>query len=165
MRASFVDDDLTHYAEHGAPALPAAARTRVIEHDGARIWYAVAGTGMPVVLLHGGLGSSDNWGHQIDALADAGYRAILIDARGHGRSTRDERALTHTLFAADVLAVMDAEHVAAAPIVGWSDGAIIALQLAVSAPERVRGVFFFGGIASAAGEHEMVPTAPARPAV
>jgi pimeloyl-ACP methyl ester carboxylesterase len=44
-----------------------------------------------VILLHGGLGHSGNWGYQVPALMDAGYRAVLTDSRGHGRSTRDAR--------------------------------------------------------------------------
>ena len=155
----FVDDELTLYAEHGAPALPANTRESVVENDGARIWYGVHGTGKPVILLHGGLGNSDNWGHQVSALSEGGYRVVLIDSRGHGRSTRDERPLSYALLASDVLAVMDAEGIAAAPIVGWSDGAIVALRLAVAAPRRVSGVFFFGAAADTDGFRQMVPSA------
>jgi alpha-beta hydrolase superfamily lysophospholipase len=58
-------------------------------------------------MLDGGLGHSGNWGYQVPALADSGYRAVLIDSRGHGDSTRDERPYTYELRASDVLAVMD----------------------------------------------------------
>ena len=47
----------------------------------------------PVILLHGGLANSDYWGDQVPALTAAGHRVILIDSRGHGRSTRDDRPL------------------------------------------------------------------------
>ncbi len=138
------DDDLTAFAAHGAPPLPAASEQGYVEHDGARIWYAAHGAGSPVILLHGGLGNSENWGHQVPALTGAGYRAIVIDSRGHGRSTRDARPFAYELMASDVLAVMDALHVARAALVGWSDGATIALILAMRDPARVSGVFFFG---------------------
>ncbi len=85
------DDDLTRFAAEGAPVLPTATVEGYVEHDGAQIWYATYGQGAPVLLLHGGLGHSGNWGYQVPALLAAGYRAVLIDTRGHGRSTRDAR--------------------------------------------------------------------------
>jgi pimeloyl-ACP methyl ester carboxylesterase len=97
-----------------------------------------------VILLHGGLGHSGNWGYQVPALVRSGYRAVLIDSRGHGRSTRDARPFTYELMASDVSAVMDALHLEKAGLVGWSDGACTALILASKAPSRVAGVFFFG---------------------
>jgi pimeloyl-ACP methyl ester carboxylesterase len=137
------DDDLSRFEAEGAMPLPATNDQGYVEHDGARIWYAAYGSGSPVILLHGGLGHGGNWGYQVPALLNAGYRAILIDSRGHGRSTRDERPYTYELMASDVAAVMDALGVQRAGFVGWSDGAVIALILAAKAPERVAGVFFF----------------------
>jgi pimeloyl-ACP methyl ester carboxylesterase len=77
-------------------------------------------------------------------LVSAGRRVVLIDGRGHGRSTRDLRPFTYELMASDVLAVMDVLQVEKVPIVGWSDGACTALVLARNAPARIAGVFFFG---------------------
>jgi pimeloyl-ACP methyl ester carboxylesterase len=94
-------------------------------------------------MLHGGLGHSGNWGHQVGPLCDAGYRVILVDTRGHGRSTRDARPFTYQLLASDVLAVTDAFGLERVALVGWSDGACTALVLAMQAPARANGVFFF----------------------
>jgi pimeloyl-ACP methyl ester carboxylesterase len=138
------DDDLSRFAADGAAPLPVTLDHGHVEHDGARIWYATYGSGPPVILLHGGLGHSGNWGYQVPALVGRGYRAVLIDSRGHGRSTRDQRPFTYELMASDVSAVMDALQLEKAAIVGWSDGACTALVLASKAPERVAGVFFFG---------------------
>src|SRR5215208_1321698 len=138
------DDDLSKFEAEGAAPLPATDDQGAIEHDGARIWYATYGSGRPVILLHGGLGHSGNWGYQVPALISSGYRAVVIDSRGHGRSTRDGRPYTYELMALDVLAVMDALPLEKAGLVGWSDGACTALILASEAPERVAGVFFFG---------------------
>ena len=138
------DDDLRKFEADGAGALPVANDQGYVEHDGARIWYATYGSGAPVLLLHGGLGHSGNWGYQVPALAKYGYRAVLIDSRGHGRSTRDSRPFMYELMASDVLAVMDELHLEKAAVAGWSDGACIALILAMKAPVRVAGVFFFG---------------------
>jgi len=137
------DDALHVFAARGAPPLPDTAEAGWAEHEGARIRYTVYGAGRPVVLLHGGLGHGGNWGYQVPALVDAGHRVIVVDSRGHGRSTRDARPYSYELMAGDVLAVMDATGVARAALVGWSDGACTALILAHRAPARAAGVFFF----------------------
>jgi pimeloyl-ACP methyl ester carboxylesterase len=137
------DDDLSRFGADGAAPLPLTHDQGYVENDGARIWYATYGSGSPVILLHGGLGHSGNWGYQVPALVGSGYRAVLIDSRGHGRSTRDARPFRYELMASDVLAVMDALHLEKAGVVGWSDGATIALILAMKAPTRVAGVYFF----------------------
>ena len=137
------DDDLERFRSQGAAPLPEAVDSGYVEHDGARIWYATYGTGSPVILLHGGLGHSGNWGYQVPALVGSGYRAIVIDSRGHGRSTRDWRPYTYELMASDVCAVMDALQIEKAAFVGWSDGACTALIFSAKSPARVVGVFFF----------------------
>ena len=152
------DDDLSKFEADGAAPLPDTDDQGYIEHDGARIWYAAYGSGPPVILLHGGLGHSGNWGYQVPALVSSGYRAVLIDSRGHGRSTRDGRPYTYELMAADVAAVMDALRLDQAGLVGWSDGACSALILASKAPTRVAGVFFFACNMDPSGTKEFVFT-------
>jgi pimeloyl-ACP methyl ester carboxylesterase len=137
------DDDLRKFEADGAPALSVASGQGYVENDGARIWHAAHGSGPAVILLHGGLGHSGNWGYQVPALVRSGYRAVLIDSRGHGRSTRDSRPFTYERMASDVLAVMNALRLERAGLVGWSDGACLALILAAKAPTRVAGVFYF----------------------
>lgn len=154
------DDDLSRFAAEGAPALPEATAKGYVEHDGARIWYATFGNGSPVVLLHGGLGHSGNWGYQVPALVAAGHRAILIDSRGHGRSTRDQRPYSYELMGTDLLAVLDTLGVERAALVGWSDGACTALVLARRAPERVAGVFFFACNVDPSGTKELDESNP-----
>ena len=136
------DDDLKDFAAQGL-ALPSGATESHVTHDGARIWYASYGAGPPVILLHGGLGHSGNWGKQVPALVEAGYRAIVIDSRGHGRSTRDTRPYSYELMARDTRAVMDVLGIGRAALVGWSDGACTALVLAGRIPARIASVFFF----------------------
>lgn len=137
------DDELIRFEATGATPLPLTGEQAYIENDGARIWYSAFGAGAPVILLHGGLGHSGNWGYQVPALIANGYRAVVIDSRGHGRSTRDERPYSYELMASDVLAVMNALHFDRATLVGWSDGACTALILGATHPSRVAGVFFF----------------------
>ncbi len=137
------DDELVKFEAEGALPLPPANDVGFVENEGARIWYASYGAGPAVILLHGGLGNSGNWGYQVPDLVEAGHRVVVIDSRGHGRSTRDDRPYTYHLMASDVLAVMDHAGIREAAFVGWSDGACTSLILADQNPERVCGVFFF----------------------
>jgi hypothetical protein len=57
------DDDLSRFAADGALPLPGTQNQGYVEHHGARICYATFGSGSPVILLHGGLGHSGNWGY------------------------------------------------------------------------------------------------------
>ena len=159
MTAEFADDDLVRFDAQGGTPLPAPDTEAWLDHDGARIWHASFGHGPPVVLLHGGLGHAGNWGNQVPALLAAGYRAIVIDSRGHGRSTRDDRPYSYERMASDVLAVLDALRIGRARFVGWSDGACVALVLAARAPDRAAGVFFFACNMDPGGTKEMVPSA------
>ena len=59
------DDDLKNFEAHGGPPLPVPSKQDYVGHDGARIWYSTYGSGSPVILLHGGLGHSGNWGSQV----------------------------------------------------------------------------------------------------
>lgn len=143
IKLEYYDDDLSRFEAEGAAPLPFTDDHGYVEHDGARIWYATYGSGQPVILLHGGLGHSGNWGYQVPALVKNGYQAVVIDSRGHGRSTRDTRPFTYELMASDVSAVMDTLNLDKAALVGWSDGACTSLVLASKSPARVTGVFFF----------------------
>lgn len=94
-------------------------------------------------MLHGGLANSNYWGHQVRDLAKS-FRVIVMDSRGHGRSTRDNRPLTYDLLASDVIALMKHLNASKAAIIGWSDGAIIGLKVAISNPDQLSGLFAFG---------------------
>src|ERR1700759_1905786 len=83
------------------PAPAAGARTGHAQVNGISLSYAVIGHGTPVVLLHGGLANSDYWGLQVAALAPH-HMVILMDSRGHGRSTRDARPYGYYPMAVDV---------------------------------------------------------------
>jgi pimeloyl-ACP methyl ester carboxylesterase len=154
------DDDLSRFEADGALPLPVTQDQGYVEHDGARIWHATYGYGSPVILLHGGLGHGGNWGYQVPALVGNGYRAVVIDSRGHGRSTRDARPYTYELMASDVAAVMDTLGIEKAALVGWSDGACTALVLASKAPMRVAGVFFFACNMDPSGAKDITEMTP-----
>jgi pimeloyl-ACP methyl ester carboxylesterase len=134
------------------PTLPPAVQSGTAPVSGIKIWYATFGpaTGEPVILLHGGLANANYWGNQVRAL-DGQYRVIVMDSRGHGRSTRDDRAYGYDLMASDVIGLMDFLHVQKAAIVGWSDGAIIGLDIALHHPERLTKLFAFAANSDPSG--------------
>jgi len=152
------DDDLTRFDATGPQPLPPARRRGFVETDGASVWFASFGQGPAVVLLHGGMGNATNWGFQVPALVDAGYTAIVIDSRGQGRSSRDDRPFSYAQMADDTLAVLDRLEIDRAAFVGWSDGAVTSLLLADEHPERVAGVFFFACNVDATGAKPFVYT-------
>jgi pimeloyl-ACP methyl ester carboxylesterase len=132
------------------PDLPTAAQSGTAPVNGVKIWYATFGDGKPVILLHGGLANSNYWGHQVRALQSR-YRVIVMDSRGHGRSTRDARPYSYDLMAEDVVELMDFLKIPKAAIVGWSDGAIIGLDIAMKHPERVSKLFAFAANSDPSG--------------
>jgi pimeloyl-ACP methyl ester carboxylesterase len=154
----FTDDSLEIFARDGAPTLPQGTVTGYVDNEGARIWHASVGDGPPVILLHGGAGHGGNFSHEVPALVAAGYRAIVIDSRGQGHSTRDGKPYSYELMGRDTIAVMDALGIMRAPVVGWSDGACIGLVLAKELPERIAGVFFFACNVDATGGLPFVPS-------
>jgi pimeloyl-ACP methyl ester carboxylesterase len=105
--------------------------------------------GPPVLLLHGGIGSADDWAAQVPALVAAGRRVVAMDCRARGRSTWGDEPLTFEVMTADTLAVLDALGIAQADLVGWSDGAIIGLEMAIRHRERLRKLVVYGGLARA----------------
>lgn len=124
------------------PTLPRAERSGYAPVNGIRLWYSVFGQGQPVVFLHGGLANADYWGLQVPAVAQH-YQVIVLDSRGHGRSTRDSRPYGYDLMADDVVGLLDFLRIGQAAVVGWSDGGIIGLDLAIRHPDRVSRVFAF----------------------
>jgi pimeloyl-ACP methyl ester carboxylesterase len=123
------------------------------ELNGIRLYYAEIGHGSPVVVLHGGLANSDYLGSQVQALA-ARHRVIVVDSRGHGRSTRDDQPFGYDLMTDDVVALLDRLKIQKANIVGWSDGAIIGLDMAMRHPARVGRIFAFGANTQTSGLKE-----------
>ncbi len=132
------------------PTLPEPAISGYASVDGIKLWYAEFGHGEPVLLLHGGLANSNYWGQQVRALMGH-YRVIVMDSRGHGRSTRDAQPFGYDLMAQDVVGLLDALKIRRVAVVGWSDGAIIGLDIAMHHPERVSKLFAFAANYDTAG--------------
>ncbi len=114
------------------------------KHEGYTLAYEIHGPndGVPVLLMHGILLDATVNRDVALPLAKAGFRVILLDLLGHGRSDRAEAAeLRSDFFAEQVVACLDHLQVDQAVVGGISLGAIVALQVAVTAPKRVRALF------------------------
>ena len=118
--------------------------------NGTSVYYAQFGEGPPVLMLHGGLANSNYWGLQIEELAKE-FSVVVIDTRGHGRSPLTSRVFSYGAFADDVAALLGFLNIATVAIVGWSDGGVTGLELAMKRPDRVNKLFAFGANMSPAG--------------
>src|SRR5271170_4897965 len=132
------------------PVLPSPTTSGIAPVNGIRLWYAEFGSGAPVILVHGGLANSDYWGFLVRAFAPH-YHVIILDSRGHGRSSRTDAPIGYDLMASDVLALMDYLHIRQAALIGWSDGAIIGLDIAIHHPERMTRLFAFAANSDPSG--------------
>lgn len=124
------------------PALPKADASGYAPVNGIRIWYAQFGKGEPVLFVHGGLANANYWGNQVRAFRGR-YRVIVMDSRGHGRSTRNAQPYGYDLMSSDVVGLLDYLKIRKVALVGWSDGAIIGLDIAMHHPERLSKLFAF----------------------
>ncbi len=141
------------------PAPIATDRSGEADVNGISIHYAIYGQGSPVIFLHGGLANTDYWGNQVPVVS-VHHTVILMDSRGHGRSTRDNRPYGYDLMADDVVALMDHLKIAKADIVGWSDGGILGIDLAMRHKDRVGKVFAFAANTVTSGVKDGVEKNP-----
>jgi pimeloyl-ACP methyl ester carboxylesterase len=111
--------------------------------NGVKLYYETYGQGEPLLLLHGNGESINSFRYQVAELAQH-YQVIAVDTRDHGQSAATKGALTYDIFAQDVLALLDALHLPAAHILGWSDGGNTGLSLALHHPARVKSLITMG---------------------
>ncbi len=121
----------------------APARAEVAEVNGARIYYEIHGQGEPLLLLHGFNGSGQVFADFLPEYA-AGYRVILPDLRGHGRSTNPSGEFTHRQAAKDVFALLDELGVRRVSGIGTSTGGMTLLHMATQQPERLQSIILVG---------------------
>jgi pimeloyl-ACP methyl ester carboxylesterase len=126
-------------------ALPTADQSGLAEVGDIQMWYAVfnKGGGSPVLLIHGGLETADTWGNQVPVLA-RNHEVIIADSRGHGRSTRSDKPFGYQLMADDYIGLLDYLMIDKVALVGWSDGGIIGLDIAMRHPERLTKLWAYG---------------------
>jgi len=106
-------------------------------------WYDEAGQGKPLVLLHGGLCTNDTWGPQLAALAKA-FRVVAPERQGHGHTPDLAGPLSYARLAAHAIGFLETMVAQPAHLVGWSDGGIVGLLVAIERPELVQNLVVIG---------------------
>ena len=116
-----------------------AGLTELIEANGLQFYVRDEASGTPVILLHGFPDTGDVWRKQVPALVQQGFRAIVPDMRGRGRSSKPDAVSDYRLSSIlrDVTGILDALRIEKAHVVGHDWGAGVAWLLAALAPERV----------------------------
>jgi pimeloyl-ACP methyl ester carboxylesterase len=106
------------------------------EVNGIKMYYEEYGQGKPLVLIHGNGGSILHMGYQIQYFSKY-YRCIVADSRAHGKSAVGNGRLTYEVMADDWAALLDHLKIDSAYVLGWSDGGILGLLLAIHHPKKV----------------------------
>jgi pimeloyl-ACP methyl ester carboxylesterase len=118
---------------------------------GTPIWHQVAGSGTPVVLLHGAFSSAADWGGQFQPLVDAGFRVYVPERHGHGHSADVTEEFHYETMADETIVYLDEIVGGRAHIVGWSDGAVIAFIVAQKRPDLVDRMVVLGQYLNSSG--------------
>ncbi|WP_221449369.1 alpha/beta fold hydrolase [Micromonospora polyrhachis] len=109
---------------------------RYAEVNGVNLYYETRGTGSPLILLHGGLGSGEMFGPILPTLAER-HQVIAVDLQGHGRTADIDRPLEPEFMADDVAALIDHLGLDRPDVVGYSLGGGVALRVAARYPSKI----------------------------
>ena len=115
----------------GTPASKGYAKV-----DGVELYYEVHGDGPPLIMLHGGVTPSEIFGAPLAEMAKA-HKVVAFHFQGHGLSKESSRPWSFEVFADDVAALMDHLGIKQANVMGYSSGALVALQTAIRHPQLV----------------------------
>ncbi|OUJ73224.1 alpha/beta fold hydrolase [Hymenobacter crusticola] len=114
---------------------PAAGHYATVR--GVKLYYETYGKGAPLLLIHGNGGTSKDFSQNIPYFAKK-YRVVALDSRAHGKSTDAGDSLSFEMMADDCAALLTQLHLDSAYVLGWSDGGITALILAMRHPSKVK---------------------------
>ena len=111
--------------------------TQTVSLNGIDLLYHIEGEGEPLLLLHGGTGSHEDWAYAGRDHFIREYKLIKPDARGHGHSSNPDKVITHRQCALDMLALLDHLGIARCRAIGLSMGGNILLHIATLQPQRI----------------------------
>lgn len=111
--------------------------------NGINMYYEVYGTGEPLLLLHGGTGSIEDLKDVIPYLSKK-FQVIAVDFRGHGRTNNALDSMSYALHTTDILEFINFLKLEKLRIIGYSDGGVVALKLAVEIPEKINRMIVAG---------------------
>lgn len=123
-------------ANQGATQMSEAIKSGYVPVEGGQVYYAIYGSGEPLVLLHGGLMTIEDFGPVLSMLAEV-REVIAIEAQGHGRTGPLDRPMSYKAMAADVASVIAALGYEKVDVLGYSMGGSTGLRLALDRPELV----------------------------
>jgi pimeloyl-ACP methyl ester carboxylesterase len=137
-----------------------------VDIGGLRTWYDARGAGDPLVLLHGGLCTNDTWAAQFAEFAGQ-YHVLAPERRAHGHTPDVDGPLSYADMATDTICFLETVVGGPAHLVGWSDGGIVGLLVAIRRPDLVTKLVVISANYSATGApgveqmaREMTPDAP-----
>jgi len=153
------------------PSARTPSQAKVLEHEGhadlpgVRIWYTdTGGTGVPVVFLHANTGSSRVWEYQTPVFTRSGFRVIAYDRRGFGRTELGPGGVQPGTAADDLVALLDHLHLDRVHLVSTAAGGFVALDVALSFPQRLRSLVFANSIGGVQDEDYLEMGRRMRPA-
>ena len=111
----------------------------------ANLFYEIRGEGEPLLLLHGGFGTNEDFTNQTPEFAKR-FRVVAFERPGHGHSPDIHEVFSFDTMAAETIELVEKLHLAPVSLVGWSDGAVIAFLAAISRPDLVRRIVSVGGL-------------------
>lgn len=120
---------------------PAAGK--YIDTRGFKMYYETYGSGQPLLIIHGNGGSINNFLYQIPYF-EKKYKVILADSRAQGKSPDPGDSLSYEMMADDLNALLDSLHIDSCYVIGWSDGGINGLLLAIHHPGKVKKLAITG---------------------
>lgn len=126
---------------------------KYIAIDKSKIYYEIYGQGTPLLLLHGGLGSIENFKKCIPELASH-FKVIALDSPGHGRSSQTD-SLSYEFLSDKISIFIDSLQLDSLYVMGWSDGGVIGLILASDRPDKVKKLIAVGANSRLDGIDEM----------
>src|SRR3989475_3805677 len=110
-----------------------------------RIYYQTSGAGEPLLLLHGGFGTVEDFAPQTPALAKH-FRVVAFERPGHGHTADTSEPFSFDIMSTNTVDFIEALKLGATNLVGWSDGAITALIVAISRPDLVKRLVCVSGL-------------------
>jgi len=111
--------------------------------NGIQLYYETYGSGEPLIMLHGNGGSIDAFRYQIPFFAKY-YQVIAIDSRQQGKSGGSPDAISYELMASDFCQLLDQLNIKSANVLGWGDGGIDGIIMAMKCPEKVKKLAISG---------------------
>jgi pimeloyl-ACP methyl ester carboxylesterase len=124
---------------------PAQSANAYLPVRGSQIYYETIGSGEPLLLLHGGLGTNQDFASQKPDLAKH-FKVVAFERPGHGHTADISDAYGFNLMSGYTTDFIDALRLGPVNLVGWSDGAIISLLVAISRPDLVKSIVSVSGI-------------------